>query len=268
MKKPLLRFRTIILSDVHLGTLDCKIEEVNHFLKYTHSEKLILNGDIIDVWALKRRMRWTKPHTRFIRKVLKKAEKRDTEVIYLRGNHDDILGSFLPIVMDNFKIVEEYIHQTDQGRFLILHGDAFDAVTTHSRYIAVLGDIGYQTLLRINRIYNHYRAWRGKEYFSISKAIKAKVKQAVSHVSKFEDHLQHLAEKRECVGVICGHIHTPEDKMIGQVRYLNSGDWVESLTAVVENLDGTFEVITYGEFLSRLETEALRLGLEVPSLAA
>lgn len=252
-KKPVLKFRSIILSDVHLGTLDCKAEEVCTFLKHTRAEKLILNGDIIDGWSLKRKGGWNKQHTRFVRHVLKKAEKKNTEVVYLRGNHDDFLAGFLPVAFDNLKVVEDYVHESAAGkRYLCVHGDVFDAVTTHSKFIAVLGDIGYQTLLRINRFYNRYRQWRGKEFFSLSKLIKARVKRAVSHISNFENHLEELARKHECDGVICGHIHTPEDKYIGSTHYLNSGDWVESLTAIVEHYDGTFEILDYQEFSRRL----------------
>lgn len=254
MKKPVLKFRTIIISDVHLGTRDCKADEVNTFLKHTACRKLILNGDIIDGWSLKRRLGWEKPHTRFVRHILKKAEKRDTEVIYLRGNHDDFLAGFLPIFFDNLKITEEHVHVSAGGKkYLCVHGDAFDAVTTHSKFLAVAGDIGYQTLLRLNRIYNRYRQLRGKEFFSLSKAIKAKVKSAVSHISDFEEHLKVLAKDRDCDGVICGHIHTPADTMMDGVHYLNSGDWVESLTAIVEHFDGTFEVIDYAEFSRRID---------------
>jgi len=257
MKKPVLCYRTIILSDIHLGTADCKVEEVTHFLKHTRSEKLILNGDIIDAWAIGRGHRWSSAHTKCVRRLLKIAQRHDAEIIYLRGNHDDFLRHYLPLELDAIRIVEDYTLETKKGRYLVMHGDAFDAVTTHTRFLAVLGDIGYQTLLRFNRLYNHWRAWRGQEYYSISKAIKAKVKQAVSHVGRFEDHLRNLAHKRGCVGVICGHIHTPEDKMLDDVHYLNSGDWVESLTALVEHEDGQFEVLTYKEFCARLEAVAL-----------
>lgn len=256
MKKTTLAYKTIILSDVHLGTLDCKIEEVNHFLKHTHSEQLILNGDIIDGWSLARRGGWTEKHTRFVRLVLKKIEKKNTEVVYLRGNHDDVLTRFLPLFFGKLQIVNEHIHKGAKGNYLIVHGDGFDAVTVNHKWLAVLGDIGYQSLLRINRLYNKYRAWRKKEYFSLSKAIKAKVKSAVSFVGKYEEQLQNFARKRDCQGIICGHIHTPDDKMIGDIHYLNSGDWVESLTALVEYHDGRFEVIQYKEFCKRLEAKA------------
>lgn len=258
MKKTTLSFKTIFLSDVHLGTLDCKIDEVNHFLKHTHSEELILNGDIIDGWSLARKGGWTEKHTRFIRLVLKKLEKNNTVVTYLRGNHDDVLDRFLPLFFGKLKVVQEHVHVGQKGNYLVVHGDGFDAVTINHKWLAVLGDIGYQTLLGVNRYYNKYRAWRGKEYFSLSKAIKAKVKSAVSFVGKYEYQLQHFAKKRECIGIICGHIHTPDNKMIGDIHYLNSGDWVESMTALVEHHDGRFEVFNYKEFCQRLEEKERR----------
>ncbi len=247
--------RTIILSDVHLGTPDSKVHEVNHFLRRTRCEKLILNGDIIDGWQLRRGGSWTKAHTRFVRIVLKKLEKRDTEVIYLRGNHDDVLASFLPLDFENLRIVEDYVHETPRGKYLVLHGDIFDTVTKNFVFLAHLGDWGYRALLGLNRLYNAWRVWRGKEYWSLSKAIKARVKKAVSHISKFEEHISELAERRGCVGVMCGHIHTAADKMIGRIHYLNSGDWVESLTAIVEHWDGRLELLEFADFVKRYPME-------------
>jgi UDP-2,3-diacylglucosamine pyrophosphatase LpxH len=244
-----LHVRTVILSDVHLGTTEAKVNEVNHFLRHVHCTKLILNGDIIDGWQLRRGGSWTKANTRFVRLVLKKLEKRDTEVVYLRGNHDDVLASFLPLEFENLSVVEEYIHETPHGRYLVLHGDIFDTITKNFVFLAHLGDWGYRALLSLNRFYNAWRAWRGKEYWSLSKAIKARVKEAVSHISNFEQHISELARARGCVGVMCGHIHTAADKMIGDVHYLNSGDWVESLTAIVEHWDGRFELINYVDFV-------------------
>jgi UDP-2,3-diacylglucosamine pyrophosphatase LpxH len=260
--KNLLRVRTVILSDVHLGTVESKAAEVNHFLRHTRCEKLILNGDIIDGWQLTRSGQWTKAHTRFIRIVLKKLEKRDTEVIYLRGNHDDILSSFLPLDFENLRIVEDYIHETPRGRYLVLHGDVFDTITKNFVWLAHLGDWGYQFLLRLNRTYNLWRAWRGKEYWSLSKAIKARVKQAVSHVGDFETHIAELARARGCSGVMCGHIHTAADKMMGDIHYLNSGDWVESLSAVVEHFDGRFELIHYTDFVRKFPADPTDSGYD------
>jgi UDP-2,3-diacylglucosamine pyrophosphatase LpxH len=238
--KPL-KVKTVIISDVHLGTHDCKIREVNHFLKYTHCDRLILNGDIIDGWRLKQSGFWPKSHTRFIRLILKKLEKKGTEVIYLRGNHDDVLAKFLPMEFENLRIVEDFVHETARGKYLVLHGDVFV-------FLANIGDWGYGQLMRLNRLYNKWRAWQGKEYYSLSKAVKARVKQAVNHVSHFEEHISKLAKTRGCTGVMCGHIHTAADHMIGDIHYLNSGDWVESLTAIVEHVDGRFELIDFAEF--------------------
>jgi len=247
--KNLLRVRTVILSDVHLGTPDSKVREVNHFLRHVRTAKLILNGDIIDGWQLTRSGNWTKAHTRFVRIVLKMLEKRDTEIVYLRGNHDDVLESFLPLAFENLSIVEDHIHEGPAGRYLVLHGDVFDSVTKNFVWLAHLGDWGYRALLRLNRAYNAWRAWRGKEYWSLSKAIKARVKEAVSHVSNFEEHIAQLARERGCSGVMCGHIHSAADKMIGPIHYLNSGDWVESLTAIVEHWDGRYELVSFEDFV-------------------
>ncbi len=259
--KPL-KVKTVIISDVHLGTFDCKVREVNHFLKYTRCDRLILNGDILDGWRLKKTGYWPKSHTRFVRLILKKLEKKDTEVIYLRGNHDDVLAKFLPIAFENLQIVEDYVHDTPRGKYLVLHGDVFDTITRNFAFLAYVGDWGYRALMRLNRFYNKWREWQGKEYYSLSKAVKARVKSAVSHVSNFEDHIAQLAKSRGCVGVMCGHIHTPADKMLGDIHYLNSGDWVESLTGIVEHLDGRFELIDFALFRTvyPMEEEAAEAG--------
>ncbi|HEY1121577.1 MAG TPA: glycosyltransferase [Haloferula sp.] len=266
-KRPKRNFRTIFISDVHLGTEDAKVHEVIEFLKHTRCEKLVLNGDIIDGWALKRGARWRNRHSRFIRTVLKKMEKDETNVVYLRGNHDDILERFLPLAFGRMQFVKEHIHHgVDGKRFLVVHGDGFDSVSTNHKWIAVLGAVGYDFLLKVNRVYNKYRAWRGKEYYSVSKAIKAKIKSAVSFVGEYEQQLQDLARKKHCDGIICGHIHTPEDKQVGEIRYLNSGDWVESLTAIVEHHDGRLELIRHHEFMAELASEVRQGRTEVPNI--
>lgn len=255
MKKLTLSFKTIILSDIHLGTKNCQAAKVNHFLKHSTADRIILNGDIIDGWSLKRQGGWKNEHTRFLRIVLKRVEKDGTEIIYLRGNHDDFLERFLPMRFGSLSVVDEFIHETEKGRYLVVHGDVFDAITQKTKWLAVLGDIGYRILMSMNRVYNKYRSWRGKEYFSISKLLKAKVKSAVNYISDFEQEVQLLAKRKNCTGIMCGHIHTPADKMIGDIHYLNSGDWVESITALVEHLDGRFEVLEYKEFCKRLESK-------------
>ncbi|MDF1657207.1 MAG: UDP-2,3-diacylglucosamine diphosphatase [Verrucomicrobiales bacterium] len=249
-------YHSIFISDVHLGTRDSKATEVIEFLKATRCKKLILNGDIVDGWALRGGGKWLPDHTKFVRTVLKKMEKQGTEVIYLRGNHDDILERFLPINFGNLKIVDEYIHETPQGDYLVVHGDGFDSVTTDHRWVAIAGAKGYELLLSVNRLYNKWRVFRGKEYYSLSKRIKEKVKSAVSFVDRYEDQLKELAIVKRCRGIICGHIHTPADKDLdGEIHYLNSGDWVESLTAIVEVEPGQFELIHHDEFMARQETE-------------
>ena len=256
MKKVTLNYKTVVLSDIHLGMKNCQASKVNYFLKHVSAERIILNGDIIDGWSLKRQGVWKKEYTRFLRIILKRVEKEGTEVIYLRGNHDDILERFLPMRFGSLSIVDEYIHETEKGRYLVVHGDVFDAITQKTKWLAVLGDIGYRALMRLNRVYNKYRSWRGKEYFSISKLIKAKVKGAVSYISDFEQEVELLAKRKKCIGIMCGHIHTPADKMIGDVHYLNSGDWVESTTALVEHFDGRFEILEYKEFCKRLKAKS------------
>ncbi|MFA5258327.1 MAG: UDP-2,3-diacylglucosamine diphosphatase [Opitutales bacterium] len=256
MRKLALKFRTVIISDVHLGAPDCQVNKVNFFLKHVHCERLILNGDIIDGWSLQRKGGWQRGHTRFVRLVLKKMEKKGTEVIYIRGNHDDVLAKVLPLSFDTLRIVENFVHTAADGRrYFCLHGDAFDAVTQNSKLLAVIGDIGYQGLLKVNRYYNLYRKWRGKEFFSLSKAIKSRVKSAVNYISRFEESVVSVTRKMDCDGFICGHIHTPADKMIDGMRYLNSGDWIESNTAIVEHFDGSMQVVDFDTFLTWLEEE-------------
>lgn len=252
-QRPVLSCRTLFLSDIHLGALDSKAKEVFNFLKHIDCEKLILNGDIIDGWALRRGGKWSSRHSRVIRQIIKMSEKSGVEVVYLRGNHDDILERFLPITLGRVRLMKECIHTTVDGRrYLVVHGDGFDSISTHHKWLAVMGAVGYDYLLVINRLYNRWRAWRGKEYFSLSKKVKAKVKSTVSYVDRYETLLQELAARKKCDGIICGHIHTPENKQVGSVHYLNSGDWVESLTGIIEHYDGRLELVHYRDFIRQL----------------
>ncbi len=256
-KRPRLECRTVFLSDIHLGTPDSKADEVVDFLKHLRCRKLVLNGDIIDGWALRRGGKWSSRHSRVIRRFLKMTERDETDVIYLRGNHDEILERFLPLAFGKIKFAKEHLHTTAIGaRYLVVHGDGFDSVSTNHKWLASLGAVGYDFLLKVNRVYNLWRSWRGKEYFSLSKRVKAKVKSAVSFVDRYEELLQDLARYKKCDGIICGHIHTPEDKQVGDIHYLNSGDWVESLTAIIEHLDGRMELVQYDSFLKSLRESA------------
>jgi len=246
-------YKTIVLSDIHLGTKNCAAKEVTRFLKHNTCESLILNGDIIDGWQLRKGGKWKKKHTRFFRVVLKMMEKHKTDVIYVRGNHDDFLDNLIPFIFGDIRIVKEYIHDSKGKRYYVIHGDIFDAITTHLRWLAKLGDIGYIFLLRINKIYNNYRLRKGLPYYSLSQAVKQKVKSAVSYISDFEKELVNLAKSKGCDGVICGHIHHPAITSYGNVVYMNSGDWVESLTALVENFEGEWKIIQYADLVKEEE---------------
>lgn len=236
---PRVSVRTLFLSDVHLGSPASRASRVADLLQRVECDELILAGDIIDGWQIRRRRAvWTADHTRVIAAVLHKLQRQRTRVVYVRGNHDDFLASILPLALSNLAIVESHVHLTDEGPLLVAHGDAFDAVVPHSP-LKALGAAGYGWLLRANRVYNRYRRLRGKGEFSLAKAIKGRLASAHRFVAGFEQYMVELARQRGCVGVVCGHVHCAADKRIDGVRYLNCGDWVESATAVVERHDGT-----------------------------
>jgi UDP-2,3-diacylglucosamine pyrophosphatase LpxH len=242
--------KTIVISDVHLGASESKAKELVRFLKRNTCDKLIMNGDIIDGWQLKKSGIWKKKHTRFFRVVLKMIEKHNTEVVYVRGNHDDFLDNVLPFAIGNLTIVNEHIHESNGRKFWVIHGDIFDSITTNMRWLAQLGDTGYTLLLWINKIYNNWRVKRGKPYYSLSKEIKAKVKGAVSYISSYEKELVAMARKKQFYGVICGHIHQAALQDYDGVLYLNSGDWVETLSALVEDYNGNWKIMYYTDLVS------------------
>jgi UDP-2,3-diacylglucosamine pyrophosphatase LpxH len=238
-------YKTIVISDVHLGASGSKTKQLVRFLKQNTCELLILNGDIIDGWQLQRSGKWKRKHTRFFKIILKMIDRYKTKVIYIRGNHDDFLDQILPLRIGNLSICREYIYESAGKRFYITHGDIFDSITTKLKFVAKLGDIGYNLLLWLNKRYNQYRAKKGLPYFSLSQKIKAKVKTAVSHIDDFEKELANFARLKNCDGVICGHIHQPAMKEIEGILYYNSGDWVESLTALTEDFNGNWELVHY-----------------------
>ncbi len=246
-------YKTIVLSDIHLGTKNSAAKEVARFLKSNTCESLILNGDIIDGWQLRKGGKWKKKHTRFFRVVLKMMEKHNTDVVYLRGNHDDFLDNIIPFIFGDIWIVKDHIHYSNGKKYYVIHGDIFDAITTNFRWLAKLGDIGYTLLLWINKLYNNYRLRKGLPYYSLSQAIKQKVKSAVSYISDYEKELVKLAKSKGCDGVICGHIHHPVITMYGDIVYMNSGDWVESLSALVEDFKGQWKIIYYSDIAKDAE---------------
>lgn len=242
-------YRTVWISDVHLGTPGSQAERLSAFLKANPCETLYLVGDIIDGWRLKGTFYWPQEHTNVIRKILTKS-KRGTQVYYVTGNHDDFLRKFVDyeLRMGNIHVVNDAIHETADGRKLfVLHGDLFDVVTRYHKWVAVAGDIAYTTLLRANRYVNWARARLGYPYWSLSAFAKHKVKSAVNFISEFEKAVAHECRRRGFDGVVCGHIHHAEIKEIEGVTYYNSGDWVESCTALVEHFDGRMELIDWGE---------------------
>ncbi|MBS1634904.1 MAG: UDP-2,3-diacylglucosamine diphosphatase [Bacteroidetes bacterium] len=242
-------YKTIVVSDLHLGIKSSKAKEIIKFLKHHTCEKLILNGDIIDGWQLKRSGKWKRKHTKFFKLVMNYVSKRKCEVIYLRGNHDDFLDEILPFKLGNFSIRKWHYHESFGKTYFVVHGDLFDSVTHNLKWIAKLGDVGYTFLLWLNRHYNTYRAKRGLPYYSLSQVVKNKVKSAVSFVTDFENELAKVAKDRKCDGIICGHIHQPADRMIDGVHYLNSGDWVETLSALVEDMEGNWHIVYYNDWL-------------------
>lgn len=257
-----LKVSTVVISDVHLGSDHSKVDELTHFLKGIDCDKLILNGDIIDGWKLQRNPfgRWKKSYTDLIKVIMKMMEKHQTQVIYVKGNHDDFLDKVIPLVLPNISIVNDYIHLSHGKQYYVTHGDIFDTITSHMIWLAKLGDYGYSFLLWINKILNNYRRKHGKPYYSFSQNIKHKVKSAVSYISDFEKELAQIANTRHFEGIICGHIHQPANRWYGSVHYLNSGDWVESLSALLEYTDGHWEVYDYNKE-TRVQAPELRLAI-------
>lgn len=247
-------YPTIVISDVHLGTEHSKTTQLADFLRTVNCETLILNGDIIDGWQLQKggRNRWKKEHTDLFKIIMKMMENYNTKVIYVRGNHDDFLDHIAPFSFSNIEIVKDYMHERNGKKYYVIHGDVFDHITSNMAWLAKLGDIGYTFLLWVNRIYNFYRAKKGLQYFSLSQLVKQKVKSAVSYISNFETELVTLAHARNADGIICGHIHQPADKMINDVHYLNSGDWVETMSALLEHEDGTWEVYMHTDLQQKV----------------
>ncbi|MBN3036187.1 MAG: UDP-2,3-diacylglucosamine diphosphatase, partial [Bacteroidales bacterium] len=210
-----MHYLTIVISDVHLGTVDSKTRELSKFLKNNTCDRLILNGDIIDGWNLRRRGIWEKKDTRVLRRILRMIEQHNTEVIYVRGNHDDFLEKIAPLEIGNFRILENYELVSGGLRLFVTHGDIFDLVTSRFKWIARLGDWGYKLLLWINRQYHQYRRARGLPYHSLSQQVKNRVKLAVNFITGFEEVMTQFAHKRGYDGVICGHIHHPAMRTIG-----------------------------------------------------
>jgi len=244
------RFRTIWISDIHLGTRGCNAPMLIDFLDSTDSDTMYLVGDIIDGWRLKRSWYWPALHNDIVWRVMKRA-KRGARVVFIPGNHDEMFRQFTGLTFGGIEIRRSAIHETADGRrLLITHGDEFDAVVMCHRWLAFLGDFAYELLMKLNIVINAVRQRFDLPYWSLSKHAKHKVKNAVSFISRFEEAVAHEAGSRGVDGVVCGHIHTAEIRPFGDVTYYNDGDWVEGCTALVEHFDGRMEVLHWAEIMA------------------
>ncbi len=259
-----LRVRTAWISDIHLGTPGCQADALLHFLKRLDCDTLYLVGDIIDGWQLRRSWYWPQAHNDVVQKLLRKARK-GTRVIFVPGNHDEFARKYVAHNFGGVDVVDDPVHVTADGRRLwVTHGDLFDGVIQCANWLAHVGDSLYGFTLRLNRHLNSLRARLGLPYWSLSRYLKLKVKRAVSYVSDFEVAVAREARRRGVDGVVCGHIHHAELRMIDGVLYANDGDWVESLTALVEHGDGRLEIIDASQAVWQAPAVALRPASALP----
>ncbi len=240
-------FRAIFISDVHLGTPGCQADALLEFLRTHSSDTLYLVGDIIDGWQLRRRWYWPQAHNDVVQKLLRRARK-GCRVVFVPGNHDEFARGFIGHSFGGIEVVKETVHTTATGQKLwVIHGDHFDGVIQLAKWLAYLGDNLYELTLKLNRYLNHLRAKFGLPYWSLSAYLKLKVKKAVNFINDFEVAVASQAAKHGFQGVVCGHIHHAEIRDIDGILYCNDGDWVESLTTLVEHMDGRLEILSFDE---------------------
>jgi UDP-2,3-diacylglucosamine pyrophosphatase LpxH len=262
-----LRFRTIWISDMHLGTAGCQAQLLLEFLRHTESEFLYLVGDIIDGWQLRRRWYWPQAHNDVVQKILRKAHK-GTNVIFIPGNHDEFGRHFLKLSFGGIEVRDEAVHVTADGRrLLVLHGDLFDGVVQCARWLALVGDELHTFVLQLNRWLNALRARLGFPYWSLALYLKHKVKNAVSYITDFERAVAHEGKQRGMHGVVCGHIHKAEIRDIDGVLYCNDGDWVESLTALVESEVGELRIVNWRDIAEQAGVIAAHAARREPAPA-
>ena len=238
------RYKSIFISDLHIGSTQCQADVLLDFLKYNESDVLYLVGDIIDFWALSKRVYWPQDHNTIIQKILRKA-RHDTKVIYVPGNHDENVRDYDDHVFGDIEVRNSIIHETADGkRFLVVHGDEYDTIAKYHQWIAKLGSKGYDFLLEANRALRAIRRFLGiQSHFSLAAFVKFKVKNAVQFISDYEQSIVNTLHDEGLDGVICGHIHHAEIKKMGAFTYINTGDFVESCTAIVEHESGDLELI-------------------------
>ncbi|MEZ5783419.1 MAG: UDP-2,3-diacylglucosamine diphosphatase [Rhizobiaceae bacterium] len=240
-------YRTLFLSDVHLGTRGAQVGALLEFLKHHDADTIYLVGDIIDGWRLRQSWYWPQQHNDVVQKLLRKARK-GARIVYIPGNHDEFLREYCGTAFGGVEIRDTAIHEAADGkRYLVIHGDIFDVVVRHARWLAFLGDWAYEVAMWLSRRINFIRRRMGLAYWSLSAWAKQKVKHAVNFIGKFEETLAAEARREDVDGVICGHIHSAALRSIDGLTYINTGDWVESCTAAVEHFDGRIEIIQWSE---------------------
>lgn len=245
--RPKRKFRSVWISDIHLGTRGCNAELLLDFLRVIECDTLYLVGDIVDGWRLRKGWYWPDSHNEVVRRILKLAH-RGTRVVLIAGNHDEMLRPYAGMSFGGVEIALDAIHTTADGRrLLITHGDEFDSVVLYARWLAFLGDQAYTLLLRLNVVLNRIRRRLDLPYWSLSSYLKKRVKNAVQFIGAFEEAVAHAARDRQVDGVVCGHIHSAEIRQIGDITYHNDGDWVESCTALVEDRVGTISILDWAE---------------------
>ena len=244
------RYRAIWISDVHLGTRGCNADLLIDFLDSVDSDRMYLVGDIIDGWRLRKTWYWPTKHNDIVWRLLKRA-RRGTDVVYIPGNHDEAFRQFVGLNFGGIEIRRTAIHDTADGRrLLVCHGDEFDAVVLYARWLALLGDAAYVTMMKLNWLVNKARHGLGLPYWSLSKHAKHKVKNAVEFIGRFEEVVAKAADSRGLDGVVCGHIHTAEMREIDGIEYYNDGDWVEGCNALVEHFDGRMEILNWSDIVA------------------
>jgi UDP-2,3-diacylglucosamine pyrophosphatase LpxH len=239
------RYRSVFISDVHLGTRGCQAELLLDFIRHMECDTLYLVGDIVDGWRLKRSWYWHQTHNDVVQKVLRKARK-GTRVVYVPGNHDEFLRDYCGTHFGGVEVAESAYHEAADGRrYLVVHGDHFDLIVTQARWLAYFGDHAYTLALAANTIFNNWRRRLGFPYWSLSQWAKLKVKNAVAYIGAFERALVADARRHAVDGIICGHIHHVAIREDFGVRYVNCGDWVENCTAIAEDHDGSLQIVRW-----------------------
>ena len=243
-------YRTVFISDTHLGTKAARVDLLLDFLKTVRCEQLYLVGDIVDGWAIQRNWYWNTTHNDVIRRVLKMA-KHGVKVVYVPGNHDEGLRGFEGNDLAGISLEPELVYENATGKkYWVLHGDQFDGVVKYAKWLAHVGDRAYALLLKLNTVVNGMRRLLGYDYWSLSAYLKHKVKNAVEYIGKYEEAVAAEAKRRGVDGVICGHIHHAEKRMFDGVEYMNDGDWVESCTALVEDKEGEFHILHWADVVA------------------